>query len=68
MPLMYIIGKIKKGEIGQMVGMDVGKSTVSLYRCCDYYIKDFKYIDNCRLPKSLEYTDEQGYTHYKSIK
>lgn len=60
--------KLKKGEIGMMVGMDVGKNTVSLFRCCDYNVRDFKYVDNCRLPKSLEYLDKHGFSHTKYLK
>lgn len=59
--------KIKKGVVSMMVDMDVGRKTVSLFRCCDYYIKYFRYIDSCRLPKHLEYIDEHGFTHYKSV-
>lgn len=60
--------KLKKGEIGMMVGMDVGKNTVSLFRCCDYNVRDFKHVDNCRLPKSLEYVDKHGFSHTKFLK
>lgn len=43
-----------KGEVSMMVAgkerLPDGTIVVSEYRCCRFKFKDFRYIDDCRLP------------------